>query len=177
MFRDFSVFSSGLLDAVQWLTGLAYPLHPPKVGGDGYMRYSVLIGRILFASLFVMAALGHFSSQEIAFAAAQGVPLASLTVPFSGLMALIGGLSIALGYKARWGAVLVILFLAPVTVMMHNFWVATDPLVAQDQIAHFMKNVSLIGSALLIFYFGSGPLSLDARSRSDSAEHEQHVAA
>jgi len=141
------------------------------------MRYSVLIGRILFASLFVMAALGHFSSQEIAFAAAQGVPLASLTVPFSGLMALIGGLSIALGYKAKWGAVLFILFLATVTVMIHNFWVATDPLVAQDQIAHFMKNVSLIGSALLIFYFGSGPLSLDARSRSDYAEHEQHVAA
>jgi len=141
------------------------------------MRYSALIGRILFASIFVMAALGHFSSQEIAFAAAQGVPLASLTVPFSGLMALIGGLSIALGYKARWGAVLVILFLAPVTVMMHNFWVATDPLVAQEQMAHFMKNLSLIGSALLIFYFGSGPLSLDVRSRSDSAEHEQHVAA
>jgi len=62
------------------------------------MGYSALAGRILFASIFVLAGFGHFSSQEIAFAAAQGVPLASIVVPFSGLMALIAGLSIALGY-------------------------------------------------------------------------------
>jgi len=136
-----------------------------------------LIGRILFASIFVLAALGHFSSQEIAFAAAQGVPLASIVVPFSGLMALVGGLSIALGYKARFGAVLVILFLVPVTLMMHNFWAATDPIVAQDQMAHFMKNLALIGSALFIFHFGAGPLSMDARSRRQSLAHEEHAAA
>src|SRR5437870_5190938 len=139
------------------------------------MRYSALIGRILFASIFVLAALGHFSSQEIAFAAAQGVPLAWIAVPFSGLMALVGGLSIALGYKARLGAVLLILFLVPVTFTMHQFWTATDPLIAQDQMAHFFKNLSLIGSALFIFHFGSGPLSLDARSR--APQHRAHVAA
>ena len=60
---------------------------------------------------------------------------------------------------------LVILFLVPVTFMMHQFWTATDPMIAADQMAHFIKNVSLIGSALFIFYFGSGPFSLDARSR------------
>jgi len=136
-----------------------------------------LFGRILFASLFVMASFGHFSSQEIAFAAAQGVPLASIVVPVSGLMALVGGLSVALGYKARLGAVLVILFLIPVTVMMHNFWAVSDPIAAQDQMAHFLKNVSLIGSALFIFHFGAGPLSLDARSRSHSVESEQQAAA
>src|SRR2546422_9727809 len=75
------------------------------------------------------------------------------------------GLSIALGYKAKWGAALIILFLVPVTIMIHNFWSVSDPVVAQDQMAHIMKNVSLLGSALLIFYFGSGPLSLDGRSR------------
>ena|SRR5579862_3282532 len=141
------------------------------------MGYSVLIGRILFGLLFVMAAFGHFSSQEIAFAAAQGVPLASVIVPFSGLMALLGGLSIALGYKARAGAVLVILFLVPVTLTMHRFWAATDPFLAQDQMAHFLKNVSLVGSALFIFHFGSGPLSLDSRSRRLSDESDQHAAA
>src|SRR5205823_3455475 len=109
--------------------------------------------------------------------AAQGVPLASIVVPFSGLMALIGGLSIALGYKARWGALLVILFLVPVTLTIHNFWSVTDPIAAQDQMAHFMKNVSLIGSAFLISYFGAGPLSLDARTVSHSLEHKEQAVA
>jgi len=140
------------------------------------MRYSVLAGRVLFSSLFVMAGLGHFSSQEIGYAAAQGIPLASMVVPMSGIMAIVGGLSIALGYKAKWGAALIILFLVPVTIMIHNFWSVSDPVAAQDQMAHFMKNVSLLGSALLIFYFGSGPLSLDARG-SRSEERRQRAAA
>jgi putative oxidoreductase len=140
------------------------------------MRYSVLLGRVLFSLLFVMAAFGHFSPQEIAFAAAQGVPFASIVVPLSGIIALVGGLSIALGYKARWGAALIILFLIPVTLTIHNFWSVTDPIAAQDQMAHFMKNVSLIGSAFLIFYFGSGPLSLDTWI-GHSATHEERRAA
>ena len=141
------------------------------------MGYSVLVGRVLFSSLFVMAGLGHFSSQEIAYAEAQGVPLASIVVPMSGIMAIVGGLSIALGYKVRWGAALIVLFLVPVTIMVHNFWSVTDPVAAQDQMAHFMKNVSLLGSALVIFYFGAGPLSLDARSRSRSGERKERAAA
>ena len=47
---------------------------------------------------------------------------------------------------------------------MHNFWAVTDPMMRGMQIAMFMKNVSMLGAALLIAYFGSGPLSLDARS-------------
>src|SRR5437667_5986789 len=96
---------------------LAHLLHYSKEEVND-MRYSVLAGRVLFSLIFVLAGLGNFSSQQIAFAAAQGVPLASIAVPFSGILALVGGLSIALGYKARWGAALLILFLVPVTVMM-----------------------------------------------------------
>ncbi len=47
--------------------------------------------------------------------------------------------------------------------MLHNFWAATDPATQQMQMAMFMKNVSLLGGALLITQFGSGPWSLDAR--------------
>jgi putative oxidoreductase len=123
----------------------------------------VLAGRVLFSLIFVLASLGHFSHQEIAFAAQQGVPLASIAVPFSGVMALLGGLSVLLGYKARWGALLLIVFLIPVTLMLHNFWVVKDPMMAQMQMAMFLKNVSIAGGALLISQFGAGPLSLDAR--------------
>ena len=126
------------------------------------MRYSVVAGRVLFSLLFVMAGFAHFSSQEIAVAASQGVPLASIAVPISGIMAVLGGLSIALGYKARWGAALIILFLIPVTIMMHNFWSVSDPMRLQIEKAMFLKNVTMLGGALVISYFGAGPLSVDA---------------
>jgi putative oxidoreductase len=90
----------------------------------------------------------------------------SLAVPLSGLLALAGGLSILLGYRARAGAWLIILFLAPVTMMMHNFWSVADPMMRQMQMANFMKNLALAGGALLIAYFGAGPMSLDVRRRS-----------
>ena len=127
------------------------------------MKYAVLLGRIFYSLIFVMASLGHFSQATIAFAASQGVPFASISVPLSGVMALLGGLSVAVGYKAKWGALLLALFLVPVTVMLHNFWAVPDPMLAQMQQAMFMKNVAMLGGALLISYFGAGPLSLDAR--------------
>ena len=46
---------------------------------------------------------------------------------------------------------------------MHKFWGVSDPMMQQMQMAMFMKNVSMIGGALLISQFGAGPFSLDAR--------------
>jgi putative oxidoreductase len=123
----------------------------------------VLVGRILFALIFVMSSFGHFQKQTIAYAASQGVPLASIAVPLSGVLALLGGLSIAFGYRAKIGAVLIALFLVPVSLAMHKFWAVSDPMGAQIQMIMFMKNVSILGGALLISQFGSGPFSLDAR--------------
>jgi putative oxidoreductase len=87
--------------------------------------------------------------------------LAGLLVPISGVLALAGGLSIALGYKARWGAWSLVAFLLPVTFIMHGFWRLQDPVLAHTQQAMFAKNISMLGAALMIAYFGSGPLSID----------------
>jgi putative oxidoreductase len=127
------------------------------------MNYLVLVGRILYALIFVMAGPGHFTANTIAYAASKGVPLAAIAVPLSGIIAMAGGLSIAAGYKATWGGWLIVLFLVPVTVMIHNFWAMTDPNMAQVNQIMFMKNLSMLGAALLIAHFGSGPLSLDKR--------------
>lgn len=127
-------------------------------------RALVPIGRAAFALLFLVAALGHFSQDAIAYAAAAGVPLANLAVPASGVLSAIGGLSILLGYRARVGAWLLVLFLVPVTVMMHNFWAMSDPAAVELHRVFFLKNLSLLGTALLIAYFGAGPVSLDARA-------------
>jgi putative oxidoreductase len=126
-------------------------------------RAVVFLGRLLFAGIFVMSGFNHFTKQAIGYAAAQGVPLASVAVPFSGVLAIIGGLSILLGYHAKFGAWLIALFLIPVTFMMHRFWIVTDPMMAQIQMIMFMKNFAMLGGALLISQFGAGPLSLDAR--------------
>jgi putative oxidoreductase len=124
-----------------------------------------LLGRFLFALIFLMSAPMHFSGQIIAYAASQGVPLASIAVPLSGVIALAGGLSILLGYRARIGAWLIALFLAAVTPMMHNFWTVTDPMMHQMQFIMFMKNLSMLGGALFMSQTGAGPWSLDARGK------------
>src|ERR1700739_1152334 len=123
----------------------------------------VLLGRLFFAAIFLTAGPNHFAKQTIGYAASQGVPLASVAVPVSGLLAILGGLSILLGYRAKLGAWLIALFLVGVTPMMHNFWTVSDPMAHQMQFIMFMKNVSMLGGALLISQLGAGPWSLDSR--------------
>jgi putative oxidoreductase len=140
---------------------------------DGKERTSVgsfviLAGRILFSAIFIMSGSLHFSQAEIGYAAQAGVPMAKLLVPASGILALVGGLSILLGYKAKIGAWLLVLFLVPVTLLMHNFWAVKDPMMAQMQMAMFLKNVTMLGGALLISQFGAGRLSVDAREISEA---------
>lgn len=125
------------------------------------LAFIVPLGRVLFAAMFVMSGLGHFSRATIGYAASQGVPLAGVLVPVSGVLAVVGGLSIALGFRARVGAWLLVIFLVPVALTIHAFWTVKDPMMAMNQQAHFMKNVSMLGSALLIAWFGSGPYSVD----------------
>ncbi|HET6418918.1 MAG TPA: DoxX family protein [Geobacteraceae bacterium] len=126
------------------------------------MKYTALLGRILYAAIFLMSGPGHFTQKSIGYAAAQGVPLAFLAVPISGILAIAGGLSILLGYKAKYGACLLVIFLVPVTLFMHRFWGVPDTMVMMQKV-NFMKNMSMIGAALLIANLGSGPLSLDER--------------
>ena len=125
------------------------------------MKFLVLLGRILFATIFLLSSTHIFSSATVEQAANHGVPLAPILVRIAGAFAVAGGISIILGYKAKFGAWLIILFLVPVTLMMHNFWAVTDPMMRQTQQIMFLKNISMLGGAMMIAYFGSGPYSLD----------------
>ena len=125
--------------------------------------FLVLAGRILLSLIFLGTLFTHFSPQTIAFAAQQGVPMAGLLVRASGLLAGVGALSVILGYRARIGAWCLVAFLIAVTPVLHRFWGLTDPMMVQLQMAHFLKNVSMLGGALLVAYWGAGPMSFDAR--------------
>lgn len=134
-----------------------------SVQGKLKMKYILLLGRIFYSTIFILSALGHFSKQSIHFAASLGVPMASFLVPLSGILILLGGISILLGYKARYGAWLIVVFLVPVTLVIHRFWGIADPMKAGLQQVMFLKNLSMLGGALIIAYFGSGPMSIDRK--------------
>ncbi len=121
------------------------------------MSILALLGRLCFSLVFILGAFGHFTPEYIKYGAAAGVPLPGILVPLSGVIALLGGLSILLGFKTRYGAWLIIIFLIPVTLMMHQFWINGDKM----QQINFMKNLGLLGGAFLLAYFGPGPLSFD----------------
>ena len=123
----------------------------------------VLFGRLLFVLIFLKTGPNLFAKQTISYVGSQGVPFASFAVPTAGVLALAGGVSVLLGFRAKIGASLIALFLIPVTFMMHKFWMMDDAGMAQIQMIMFMKNLAILGGALLISQFGAGPMSLDAR--------------
>lgn len=125
------------------------------------MLYLVPVARFLLSIMFVLAGINHFSSGSVSYADAQGLPMADILVPISGVIAIVGGLSVMTGFHARVGAVLLLIFMIPVTAIMHQFWNVGDPQLAQMQMSHFLKNVSMIGGILLVAFYGAGPISVD----------------
>lgn len=127
--------------------------------------WAVPIGRFLYSLIFLVSGMNHFSSGSISYAASSGIPMADILVPVSGIIAIVGALSVIFGFHARLGAGLLLVFLVPVTFLMHDFWNVLDPAAAQMQMSHFLKNIALIGGATLIAFYGSGPISIDHRHR------------
>ncbi len=123
------------------------------------MKYLALLGRIFYSSIFIIASITHFSPTSIQYATSVGIPMASITLPFSGLLALLGGLSILLGFKAKIGAWLIVAFSLLILIMLHKSW-SSGSFLATMQNIQLLKDLSLMGAALLIAHFGSGPLSL-----------------
>jgi putative oxidoreductase len=127
------------------------------------LRYLVPVARFLYVAIFLTAVPTHFTRAMIDAAARQGVPLAALAVPVAGIIAAVGAVSVLFGVRARAGAWLLVVFLVPVTLFMHAFWAAPDMMAAAVQRIMFLKNLSMLGGALLITHFGAGPVSFDAR--------------
>jgi len=123
----------------------------------GGLAAAFLVGRVLFAAIFIVSGVNHFVKlgPYSQYASAFKVPGPKLAVAVTGLMTLAGGLSILLGVAVRAGALLLAVFLVPVAFWMHRFWGLADPMMAQNQQAHFWKNLTMAGAALLIYYFST----------------------
>ena len=110
-----------------------------------------LVGRILMGLIFVLYGLFHIMNVDMmsGYAASKGVPLPTVAVIVTGLMILLGGLAVITGYKARIGLWLLVAFLIPVALIMHNFW-AVGAEQQQAEMTNFLKNLSMAGAALII---------------------------
>lgn len=120
------------------------------------MDILVLIGRILFASLFIGGGINHFvKGRDMAgFAAAKGVPAALATTYASGAVLLAGGLSVLLGVWADLGSLLIVVFLVPTALLMHAYWKEEGQERMVDMV-NFQKNISLAGAGLMLLAFFS----------------------
>jgi len=119
----------------------------------------LIIGRVLFALIFINMGVMHLAKTEVmsAYATYKKVPAAKLAVIVSGLMILVGGLYVASGVYADLGALLIAIFLIPTAFMMHAFWKESDATAKQNEMSGFFKDIALAGAALIIFVLvGSG---------------------
>lgn len=125
---------------------------------NNLQTWTSLIGRIFLSAIFIKSGIGKIlggaATQQ--YMESSGVP-GWLLIPTI-LVLLIGGISVLIGYKASYGALLLIGFLIPTTLIFHN--VFTDP---SQEIA-FMKNLALIGGLLMVTAFGPGSMSVDRRT-------------
>jgi len=132
------------------------------------MARAFLVGRILAGGYFLMGAFHHFtnSHQMARFAAMHGVPAPTLAVLGAGVLLLIGGLSLLLGLYPRIGVAALVVFLVPVTLIMHAFWADRDPMMRMNDVVNFSKNVGLLGSILMFLVIPRPwPYSLERRLR------------
>ncbi len=130
------------------------------------MGWLYLLGRILFAMIFVGSGLGHFMQlgKMTRYAAAKKLPAPTAIVLLTGLLMLAGGLSVLLGFWMEIGTWLLFFFLVLSGFSMHHFWTIADPIQKMVEQSMFMKNLSLAGAALILYYvvqtYGYGPLTL-----------------
>lgn len=110
------------------------------------------VGRALLGVLFFVSAI----TKAMAFSyvsgwiASAGLPVPDLVLVATIAIELIGGLMLITGFKARWAALGLAIFLVPVTLVFHAFWSA-DAATFNDQLTAFLKNAAIFGGMLLVW--------------------------
>lgn len=124
----------------------------------------ILAARILLSLIFIMAGFSKLTglAGTTAYIASTGLPMPSVLALGSGLLELLGGLAVAVGFKARISAGALAAFTLLASLLFHNFWAMPAEQVMVNQLM-FMKNLAIVGGLLLIVAYGAGPLSVDTR--------------
>ena len=130
---------------------------------------------ILLGAIFIFAGANHVVHWQSAAArmTANGMAMEDVLggggeilvhamLALAVVLMLAGGLSVVLGVFARFGALMLLAFLIPTTLIFHDFWMlSSDTALQQQEMIHFMKNLGLMGGLLMVFAFGSGGLTAE----------------
>lgn len=113
-----------------------------------------IIGRILFGGFFVWMGINHFVKLQsmTGYAASKKVPFPREATIVTGIMMILGGLSVLAGFYVWIGLILVGVFLLVTSFVMHRYWTVSDPMVRQGEKTNFLKNLALVGIILLLLF-------------------------
>ena len=128
--------------------------------------FGPLAGRILIALIFLLAGFGKLTgfAGTVGYIASKGLPLPQLAAIGAIIVELGGGIMLVVGWKTRLAATAMLIFTALAALIFHNFW-SVPPEQAQNQMIHFMKNISMMGGLLYVVIHGAGALSLDGSDK------------
>ena len=124
--------------------------------------WGVLIGRIGLAAIFLQSGYDkafHFG-QTVKLMASKAVPIPAVLLVPAIVILLAGGVMLLVGWKARWAALALIVFMIPATLYFHSFWTYPEAQFV-NQFHHFFKNLAIIGALFMVMGMGSGAMSLD----------------
>ena len=119
----------------------------------------ILVGRVLLSILFIFAGFGKLTaiSATAGWFGSIGLPVPTVTAVVVGLVELLGGLAILVGFQTRIAAIVVALFTLGATAIAHlDFSDAMQVLMLQ-------KNLAIAGGLLILAIVGAGALSVDGR--------------
>lgn len=130
-------------------------------------KFGPVVGRFLIALIFLLSGFGKLTgfagtAGYMASKMAVSGTLIDLLLVITIIVELGGGVALVLGWKARLAALVLFLWMIPVTLIFHNFWAAPADQAMIQQIM-FLKNLAIMGGMLMIMANGPGPLSVDKK--------------
>jgi putative oxidoreductase len=127
---------------------------------DDILIISPAIGitaRILFTLIFFLSGITHFTSMQGYINLMPAViPWRAFWVSISAVVELVGAAMILFNYRPRLGAWLIVLFLIPVTIVVHGTAMISDPspVMRAVNVSFFLKGLAMIACALFITQAG-----------------------
>lgn len=118
------------------------------------MTYLPLAARICLALIFLNAGIKHLTGFEgfVEIIANKNLPVPAVLAAGTVAFQLLGSIALIIGFKARIGALLLVIFLIPTTLLFHP---------PASDLNGFLKNLSLIGGLLMVMAYGPGLISVD----------------
>jgi putative oxidoreductase len=135
---------------------------------NGAHDVMALLGRLLLAYVFVPSGFGKLMgfAGTAGYIASKGVPFPEVCAAIAVFAELGLGLAVLVGFKTRWAALGLAIFVAVITPLFHNYWAMPEAQVMMQKLS-FNKNLGIIGGLLALAAFGVGRLSVDGRTYRD----------